>query len=87
MPRRNKNLSQPRVNKHRETMRKLWAHSDHLPAVPAEFEMDKIYRVKLTKAVMPSDHSFPLRPSQVVLVNGKVAQEIREFICGAKMVG
>jgi hypothetical protein len=87
MPQRNKKMSQPRVNKHREAMKKLWAHSDNLPAPPEQFDADKIYHVKLTKAVMPSNHSFHLKPSQDVLVNGKVAQEIREFISGAKQVG
>jgi hypothetical protein len=79
--------SQPRINKHRDAMQKLWAHTDNLPAIPEQFEADKIYHVKLTKQVTPADHSFPLRPSQDVQVTGKVAEEIREFICGAKIVG
>jgi hypothetical protein len=76
----------PKLITRREAHQQLWAASSNL-ASPGVFEDDKIYRVKLTKAVTPTDHSFPLRPDQDVLVSGKVAEEIREFISGAVIVG
>jgi hypothetical protein len=76
-----------RVDTRRELHRQLWASSSNLSAIPAEFDPDKIYRIKVTKAVTAPDHSFPFRPDQDVQVSGKIAEEIREFISGAVVVG
>jgi hypothetical protein len=78
-------LATPRPNKRREMLRQLWAPSNDLPVLSG-FDHDKIYRVKLTQSVTPAGHSFPLRPTQDVLVSGEIAEEIKEFIAGAVKV-
>lgn len=75
-----------RRNHHREKQAALLALSANMLPPPDVFDEDKMYRVKLTKSVIPTDHQLPLRPSQDVLVNGKVANEIREHIHSARMI-
>lgn len=76
-----------RPNKRREAFKTLWALSKDLSPPPKKFEKDKVYRIKITGPVTPSGHHFPFRPSQDIQVRGDVAEEIREFISGAKLIG
>lgn len=76
----------PRENHHRKKLQELWARSAGMPAPPEEFDVEKYYRVKLLRTVMPKDHTKPLRPQQEVIVRGDVANEIKEHIHSAKAV-
>lgn len=88
-PRQAKNLPAPdkKMTKRHKAFHELWAASANLPAPPIKFEPDTIYRIKLTKAVTATDHSFPFKPSQDVQVTGRIAEEIRQYICGAIALG
>jgi hypothetical protein len=79
--------TKPRVNIRSEAHKKMWAHSANFAAPPDRFDDDKIYRIKINRVVMATDHAFHFRPSQDIQVSGKIANEIKDYICGAKVVG
>lgn len=80
-------VAKKHVNIRAEGFKKFWAHSAHLPAAPEQFQADKIYRIKIKSTVKASDHSFHFRPSQDIQVTGQIANEIKEYISHALLVG
>lgn len=76
-----------RKGKRHEAMKLLLGPSSNLPSAPHAFDEEKVYRIKVTNPVTPAGHQFPFRPSQDIQVTGKVANEIKEFISGAAIVG
>jgi hypothetical protein len=84
IPRQNPNRVQ-RVDKRKEIHRQMWGSGSF--SVLSHFDHAKTYRVRLTKAVTPAGHSQPLRPMQDIQISGAVADEIKQFISGAALVG
>lgn len=69
---------------HQHAHAALLSLSDKLPAIPEAFDPDKMYRVRLKYTV--KDGETHLRPSHDVQMSGKLAQEHRAAISGAKVV-
>lgn len=76
---------------HKAVLAALAALSDNLPEIPAKFDDEKAYRVKLKTAIPPpvtnKDGKAWIRPSHDVIMRGDIAEANRENILGAVEVG
>lgn len=64
----------------------LLSLSDDLPKLPAKFDPEKMYRVRLKHTILGADGMTYLRPSNDVTMRGDFAETKREAIAGADVI-